>query len=350
MKNTNIFIVFAFVFCCSWSTLAAQQRAAAVSSYIGAQAQVGEWSLLPSESKFGPSVGASGGVGFVYELQVGRTYRPTRFLLDVGLSLVGGQTAFTQNGLAVDTLLRNQEDILYNQQGWKFDYVYERAYRRDAYNNIALQIPVMVGLQHKKFYMLAGVKLGANMWTKTNLSAVYNTYGQYAMLEGDGIVRDNKRFQFFEGYQLDTVTMTNFNMNVDLSFEIGCRLGVIASETGYDVPKRKTECRLALFADYGLTDIHKAGKNKALEIPSKYDTDPFSDNYVYDKQNMVNSLVLNDIMSTSNFANAVKNLVVGVKLTILFRAPEKGKCVLCNDAYRSSVLHYPGGGGVQYEE
>ena len=65
---------------------------------------------------------------------------------------------------------------------------------------------------------------------------------------------------------------------------------------------------------------------------------------------MVDNLVMNDIMSTSGFANKVNNLVIGLKFTILFQLPEQGQCVLCKDSYQSLVRNRGGSRGMKYEE
>ena len=108
--------------------------------------------------------------------------------------------------------------------------------------------------------------------------------------------------------------------------------------------------------DYGLFDLHKQGSNPMLNITATYDTNPNSKDYVYNpdgkNESMIrpDRLIMNDIMSTTEFATAVKNLMVGLKFTILFRMPEPGKCVICRDAYGSSVGNSVRSGGVKYEE
>jgi hypothetical protein len=103
--------------------------------------------------------------------------------------------------------------------------------------------------------------------------------------------------------------------------------------------------------DYGLLDIHSKGTKSALKLPESYDIDPESKNYIYRTRTMVDNLEMNDIMSTNGFASVVKNLVVGIKFTILFQLPEPGQCVICRDNYRSSVRTYTGSRrGMKYEE
>ena len=324
---------------------------AKVNSYVGLSVQAGEWSLMPSGSKYSPSIGVAGGLGFQYELQAGQNASPTRFLFDIGVGAVGGLTAYQQQS--------NQTVIRYEQldrQGELFDYVYNVQNRKDKYNDMAVNVPLMVGMQHKRFYFLAGAKVYAHIWTQTKSTATVETYGHYGYGVGgatyignsqDANLRGIPEEQFFDGIQKSSSVKTSFNLDVDLSLEVGCRLGEIYYGKGYDVPKRKTEYRLAAFVDYGLLDLHTKKMNDALIAPRSYDNTPAG----YKTTTMVDGLVLNDIMSTAGFASKVSNLFVGVKFTVLFQLPEEKKCVLCSDSYRSLVRSYGGSSrGMQYEE
>ena len=318
---------------------------AKVNSYIGAYANAGEWSLLPAESKTKPSLGGAGGVGILYELQAGKLYSPTRFLFDIGLGAQGGATKFKQTD-ALMHVLPNQTDL----QGDMFDYVYEIRDRQDQYTNVALQVPLMVGVQHHKFYMLAGVKVNYSLMTRANTKAVLNTYGRYAEFDD---FRNMPDYQFFADRPLANAAKAKFDIDIDASIEIGGRLGVVTDAVGYDVPKRKIEYRLAAFADYGLLDIRKAfggtlPLNPVLTTPYLYDTRPASPNYVYNTTTMVDGVAMNDILFTEGFAKAVNNFMIGLKFTILFQLPEPGQCVICNDAYRN--LYSPRNGRLKYEE
>ena len=316
---------------------------AKVDNYVGAYANLGEWTMLPSQSKYGPSFGVAGGLGALYELQAGPTYKTTRFLLDVGVGVQGGMTAFLQGG-SMEAVLTNQTDL----QGDVFDYVYSLRNRHDQYTDIAVNVPLLIGVQHKKFYMLAGVKLYSHVYTLTGSSAQLSTFGRYADFDE---FHNMPEYQFFENRQVQSSVNTKLNLDLDACFEIGGRLGEVVDAVGFDVPKRKIEYRLAGFAEYGLFDLHTAGSAQALVTPASYDTnDPSSPTYVYNNTNMVDKLVMNDIMSTSDFAKAVKNLVVGLKFTVLFQLPEPGTCVICRDAYRASTPRRGSRRGMKYEE
>ena len=322
---------------------------AEVNNYVGAYGFVGEWSLCPTQSDFRPSAGVGGGAGFLYELQAGQTYSPTRFLFDVGVGVWGGMTSYSMSTNSKVELL-NQRDL----QGDVFDYIYNVQNRHDQYKSLAAQIPLLIGVQHRKFYMLVGAKVNTHLLTKAYTTADISTYGRYAAIPD---LHNMPDYQFFDNVPLSGSTKTSLKLDIDLSLEIGGRLGYVTDAVGYDVPKRKMECRLAAFVDYGLTDMHSSGNNPGFIAPGVYDCNPSSDAYVYRTTSMIDNLQVNDIMSTSKttatgdvvpFAKSVNNLMVGLKFTILFQLPQEKACVICRDAYRSSVRGRRG--GVKYEE
>ena len=325
---------------------------AKVNNYIGGYANVGEWSMLPSGSNYTGSLGIAGGVGFLYEMRAGETYSPTRFLLDVGVGAWGGMTSFMQSRDGMDTLF-NQQDL----QKQSFDYVYDLKGRQDRYNNVAVQVPLMIGVQHRRFYMLVGAKVNASVWTKTQTVAMLNTYGDYTRY-GYGIFRNMPEYQFFENKPIQGGVKTSLNLDVDLSFEIGGRLGPVYDAVGYDVPKRKIEYRLAAFVDYGLLDIHTNRTLDGLVMPSGYNVGETAP--VYNTTSMIDNLQVNDIMSTETtnldgtkqpFAKSVNSLMVGIKFTVLFQLPEPGQCVICRDAYGTSIRSRRSSSrGMKYEE
>lgn len=298
---------------------------AKVDSYLGAYGYAGQWSLIPTQSESPGSMGIGGGLGFMYELQAGPAYSQTQFLFNVGAGALGGWTRFTQ-AKTLTLTLENQRDL----QGDLFDYVYEIKNRHDKYSNIGVQVPLMVGVQHKYFYLLVGAKVDASLWAQAATDANVITYGKYAEF-GDTRKTPMPEYQFFDGRMISSEPQkTKLNLNVDLSLEVGGRLGIVNEAVGYDVPNRNIEYRLAAFVDYGLFDMHVSGTREALTTPMVYDTDENSANYVYEGTSMVDRIQTNDIMATHNFAKAVNNLMVGVKFTVLFQLPKAGKCVTCS--------------------
>ena len=353
LKNTNYFVKKHLVY---WvllsSVLFSGRMSAEVSHYVGAFGNVGEWSLLPGgKTTSSMSLGALGGLGAVYELQAGPTYSPTRFLFDVGVGVSYGLTAFGQKGAPIDTFITGKD-----YQNDDFQYHYNISDRRDKYNDLAVQVPIMVGVQHKAFYMLAGIKAYYHPMMRAVTTATINTYGFYEQYYSLGITTDIPEWQFFsnvpfnQGKEAQKVNAGFIkNWDVDLSLEIGGRFGYITNDAGYDVPKSKIQYRLAGFIDCGIFDI-RVDKNKtALDgIPSTYDQSYNNEQPV--NATMIKDLKMNDIISTSGYADIVRNLVVGLKFTVLFEMPKAGQCVLCRDNYLLTAKKSRGGFGMQYEE
>ena len=318
---------------------------AKVSNYIGASAQVADWSLMPAQSQYGTSFGVIGGAGFVYELQAGKKYSDTQFLFDLGVGAWGGMTSFIQ-GSNIRVELTGQRDL----NGDAFDYIYELKNRRDQYNNIAVQVPLLVGFQHKAFYMLVGVKFDASIFTKAHTRTNLSTYGRYSDFGIIGVNPAMPEYQFFENEKLHTKADASLKLNMAISLELGGRIGLLTSDVGYDVPKRKMEYRLAGFIDYGIPDIHTTRTLEPFATPTLYDTNPSSENYVYNTRTMLDNTRMNDLMSTNGFASKVNSLMIGLKFTVLFQLPETGRCLLCYDAYKSLVHPRGGSRGMKYEE
>ena len=351
MKNTNYLVkkyqsyfilLVALMISLPCTSVRAQVARTQVDHYVGMYMKAGEWTLLPKESEYGPSYGGGGGIGALYELQAGLNYSPTRFLFDVGVGATAGNTSFLQSTDQM-AMLENQLDLNHDL----FNYVYSIKDRKDQYTNVAVQVPLLIGFHTMKFYMLVGATLTANMFTMTTSKAMLTTYGQYEMFDD---MRAMPEYQFFDNMEIQGNVRTNFNFDIDLSAEIGGRLGFVTNAVGYDVPKRKTEYRLAAFVDYGLLDLHVASDKSPLDMPERYDIEPTSPNYIYNTRTMVDNLTMNDVMGTANFARAINSLLVGLKFTVLFQMPHEGKCVVCRDGYNTSVPRARGGSGVKYEE
>lgn len=277
--------------------------------YIGVWGQVGEASLLPSsESTLPTALGVGGGLGFNYELRAGKY-----FLLDFGLGANCAHSIFSTD---------NRSEILYDvvdSQGDKFDYTYRMTDRQDAYTNLSVQVPLMLGAHFYRFYFLVGAKFDMSVYVPTSVKMNIATEGVYHQFI-DPFTNMPEHF-YYSGVPYARSGKVTFNPNVMASAEIGWRLGPIYTGTGADVPKQRTHYRLGLFADYGLLDIHRAQTLPMLLVPSTINTnDP------------TGGVVANDCLSVNAAANKVNNLMVGVKFSVYFQLPEKKACVICHDS------------------
>ena len=304
------------VLCFAW--LLCMPLHAEVANFVGGYGALGEWSLKPMSSKNPLSLGVTGNLGVVYELQVSQRYSPTAFLANVGLGVSAGSTTFIKGVTFRDTLYAQT-----GLDGETFDYVYQVNDRRDVYNNVALQIPILIGVQHNKFYLLGGLKINYSLLTKAVTRANVSTYGHYTDIPDLMPDADTERYQFFTERSKRTSNDASFNLDMDLSLEIGGRLNSVTSHTGFDVPKHKIEYRLAGFVDIGLLDIHVKGNNSLINKAPGYDINPSSQDYVYNSTSMLDKMSFNPLMSTSGFAKEVRSAVIGVKFTMLFRLQER---------------------------
>lgn len=303
MKKFNLLVILA-IFGAISANLSAQRLKNRHS--LGVWVEGAEWSMLVKDAEFANSLGVAGVVGGAYELQRGH------FLFDAGIGAgVGYGTFNTQDQSAV---LKDAIDYIDEE---RFNFVYQMAKRSDDYTNLSLQIPVMVGGTWNRFYFLAGAKLYANMMTWTRVNGLLITYGDYAAYDD---FRDMPEYGFVSDKEATYKGRTNFNLDVDASIELGAKLGYLEESTGYDVPKAATQYRIAVFADYGLLDLHKSQSKAALVTPTEYTPG----------EGMLNGVTMNDILSTNGAAKMVNNLMVGVKFTVLFQLPEPRNCVICN--------------------
>lgn len=273
---------------------------------FGLTVEGAEWTMLTQESELQPSMGGAGGLGFAYELQ------KKHFIFQTGLGVLYGQSAFrTPN--AIDSLPGAVDN-----DGEVFTYVYDMRNRRDNYTNIAAQIPLLIGGQWNRFYFLLGAKVTLNVIQNANVTGKLTTYGLYRQYD-DFI--NMSEYQFFQDKPVAYQSKVNFNsLDIDGTAEIGFRLGYLPSATGFDVPKTRVQYRLALFADYGIFDLHRPAEKHAMTVPG-----------LYNSQDMLSGLNMNDYLSTTNAAKQVNSLLVGIKFTMLFELPGPRYCVMCQD-------------------
>lgn len=305
MKKTKYsFLVLFLVLLCENT-----QAEKILNYYLGPRAGLSEWTLLPENSKYGPSFGVTGDVGGFYELQVGN--QATKFLLNVGLDVMGGMTAFTSP--KEQYILKDQLDV----EGDKFDYIYDVNQRRDQYNSVAVGCQLAFGLRHRRFYFLSGISARAHVFTAAQMTAQVSTYGRYQGLYDD--FHNMPKYQFFENWPIRSTAITPLNMDVSAGFEIGGYIGKSADSTSTTAPKLKVEYRLAGFMEYSLTDVHKRGIKQTVETPATYDNTTSPEG----NTSMVDQIRMNDIMTTANFSSCTRSFLVGIKFSVLFQLPNK---------------------------
>ena len=245
--------------------------------YFGVDIYGGEWSIWePRVPKNNFSLGVAGSAGIAYELQAGEQRGNTFFLLHIGVGAQAGMSFFTTNYVAPT----DPAEIAVLS-------------RSDRYNKLAVQAPVLLGVQHKNFYLLAGMKFGYN---------AVGTFYSNAKLSIDTTIHKDLK--------MDSINP----IRMDACLEVGLQLG----NSGYSrySSSRPAQYRLALFVDFGLTGYTKWHSRPKAFNPS--------------------GLQLRDIMSCGEFVPSEsryseknpggikegeylgRNILAGIKFTVLF--------------------------------
>lgn len=299
MQNKSIKkpIIVLSVILCSIISASAQNK-----HFISIWGAGGYAAMLDNVEETNPALGGGGSVGFGYELQ------RRNFIFNVG---VEGNYEKTVNDIKNTTTNIDMVDT----EGDPFVYNCLFNNRKDANQLANVNVPVMVGAQFGKFYFLVGGKVGFNLYGKGEAASDMTATGTYPQFIG---VFENMPNHSFTSSYYSSQSGVSFKPNAAASCELGFRLGGHSNETGFDVPKHKTQYRLGVFADYGITNMHKNVSNGDLLTCAPGTTGL--------------DITLNNVY-ISNLAmdKKINNLFVGVKFTILFKLPEPGMCVICSD-------------------
>ncbi len=301
------------------------QIQAQVKNFVSAWGNLGEASLLTKTDVIDPqaSLGIGGGLGVGYELHANKFL----FTMSIGANVSHSTFSYSpQNGTLFDQV---------DTEGHVFDFVYSQTERKDAYTNVAIQVPIMAGAQFNRFFFLAGVKVDVSMLVLSQTEAHLSSYGVYDMFIDHFTGMPDH--MFYPDVTLGSKSQklgSPFDLNVMGSVEIGWQLGEIYKGTGWDVPKPKHHFRLSIFADYGLLDlVQTKGSVQFLQPPT-----PDTETGVI----ALDGLQVNHLLSTNSITQAVHNLMVGIKFTALFELPSKRNCVLCRESdtffYNDRVL------------
>ncbi len=290
---------------------------AQVKNYISLAGQLGDASYIYNIPDINSRI--SGGIDGAFT--VSYEMRANAFLFDLGLGLNVSHSIVDVGSMS--QVLENQIDDDPISGGDLFNYIYHQTGRKDSYTNLSLQVPVMLGAASKHFYFLAGVKLDMSLLARANAKAVIDAELDYSPsgLDHTPVMPNHGSFTNYEVRQAPV--NVSFKPQVLASAEIGYRFVDVACGTGWDVPKEHNYWRVALFFDYGLLNMNKAGNNENITLPKSYSTDGMQ------------NITINHIFSTKLAADSrVNNMMIGIKATYLFELPQKKACTVCRDAYR----------------
>ena len=242
---------------------------------------------------------------FAYGFGIGYEFHRRSFILQTGVEF---------QDLRGNLQLNNRTHVIPNlidDEGHIFDGNFHFLDNNDRYSLGYLNIPLMLGFQWQRFYFLVGGKVGLNLFGRSNTESLMNPTRSYHMLIPGEI--GNMPSQ---GLYPRTVNFSS-DVAMGLNYMVSAEVGRVFRPN----PERNSRFtyRLAIFADYGLANIH---------------SNPRSEYWVlHTAPEPVFSPVLNSLVHTSLLENkALSTLFVGVRFTVLFQLPERRICLwnLCN--------------------
>lgn len=310
----KIIVVTLLVLCCS--TLSAQKNKYP-NHRFGVAVDAG-WSQLFMGSSFSlsdniasPAWGWLGGGELAYELAY--KHLLFRFAVEADYSR-------NWNRFDVPSLSSARAD----DPGTIYHYDFSNFKQRTSYGG--LRIPLMAGVEIKSFYFLVGTKLGIGSFSSNTLSYVD---AHIQTTDVNDINHDMGNFSFTGNKQ----TVKFDELSATASIELGLGFGGMTREFDKHATKEEiykemhrpwtfTEClhyKVALFADYGLTDMYEYQAN-----PVAYQTDEGYNSVnggLFDVRH-ANVVFPNSIFGyTANKDAIIHNLFVGLRFAIMYQKP-----------------------------
>ena len=189
---------------------------------------------------------------------------------------------------------------------------------QDKTHMVNVNVPFLLGGEWKRFYFLVGPKLAFNVYGSASSKAEYTTSGQYGRYYDDFYDMENHQFvteNVMESGLLDIKWNTNFLMH----FEIGARIDDFYKHKSFHIKKEWMRMYLSAYVDAGVFNLLYAQKNKVI----------FGYHETEDKglQFFIQPLLLSSLANNVE----VRNISTGVKFTMAFEIPQKGKSYI----YRS---------------
>ncbi len=202
----------------------------------------------------------------------------------------------------------------------------------DLCQHANINIPILFGMERKRFYFLAGPKISLNLWGQAKTQATVIAKGDFSsqFIMPDEMVDDITSRQFGPHF-VDSISAVHWKTDVIAHLEIGYRLGDVIFQTGADIPKPKQRFYIALYMDYGLLNIRN---QDATQKRLKYNWDTTNSEYILTPAVMSAELDKKNDKGEIISRAAIHQYSFGIKATILFELPQSKPCVMCKDDLR----------------
>ena len=219
------------------------------------------------------------GLGTGYELQ----YKS--FSLQTGVEFTYLQPAWKLDEFSIDV------ENLYDDEGDRYLGHYTFSESTDSYKFGNINVPLLVGFNKKKYYLLAGIKLNINLLAANNVKAQISSSGTYENYLG---TFENMPNHGFGTYNSSKDFPVKLAFNYAATAEAGLNFGT------------QNNFRLGVFFDYGLQNINY--KTKEDIVLFGLDNVPYLNNFM------------------SGFAKPANLIYSGVKFTVLLKIKDKYDC------------------------
>lgn len=293
----------------AWTHLAPELR-----HFISIDGAIGYASLTNTSSilKSGSGIGANIGIGY--------RLLHNDFLFSAGVEGLYVLNAQSMADVKHDSIQTINNPYPNSQTPLEITLHVKATKGLDLCQYVNLNIPILFGMEYRRFYFLTGPKISLNLWGQTKTKSIITTAGDFSKeYDTQGKLVDDMPSHQLGEYNAETNNSLVWEMDVLAHLEVGTRLGDVLFQTGADAQNSTKRFYVAVFLDYGLLNIHKqySGQHNRLE----YNWSPKSSEYF-----------LTPAILSKELGNAkVHQYIVGVKATFLFELPQKKPCVLCKD-------------------
>jgi len=183
---------------------------------------------------------------------------------------------------------------------------------RDLAHMVNVNIPILVGGEWKRFYFMVGPKVSLNMYGMTASRAEITTYGEYERYYDDFYNMPNHQFTSDQKMSSAVLPM-KWNMNILAHVEVGGRIGHMFKHMQFRLNPDLVRMYLAAYVDFGL-----------LNLVNGSDAEPIFD-YRETEDKGVQFYIQPLLRSNLAAGQTFRNLNAGVKFTVAFEMPKKGK-------------------------
>lgn len=273
--------------------------------FLYVDAAAGYASLYNTSNVIKPGMGSAVKIGFGYRFSC------NRFVTSLGME---GYYMHNVHSMAGQRFQLPATDT----EGDGFILTADATRGKDVCHAIAVNIPLLFGIEHRRFYALVGPELSYNLWGRTRTDATLTTTGQYDRYIG--VFEEMPDHAFYTRAVTSGAQTFSWNMDVLAHIEIGARIGPVCFMTGGDIPRPKQRYYISFYADYGLLNIMRNSQSKGDRLGC---TETATDGIVF---YTTPAILCNELKGAT-----VKQYSFGIKATILFELPQHKPCVICKE-------------------